>query len=312
MPTVDLPGNAIDQHRFGLHRQAEVVGQAGDLAVLHAGIRLELVGRDDRSRMNLRRPRLRPRTRGTSLRAAARLPSARARRSCVRPSGASSSACGGKRVGAALALGRQFLGIGQRQCRRGRRRRASDRRRGSGARRRRFECGRGCADHRGRFGRLGRRRLRRLGRRPLRQLLRRHFGGAAAAAVRISARPSAADRDASSALPAAGDRAVALRAASRHRRSTALIWSRAMSATAAKSRPNENCVARITARNSRVRIRMIEPVRFEIVGQQRRRARRRRSRRRGSPCRPRADCRRSARGTTDTQQKSSPAPTTLV
>ena len=48
-----LAGNAIDQHRLGLHRQAEVVGQAGDLAVFHAGVRLELVGRDDRARVNL-------------------------------------------------------------------------------------------------------------------------------------------------------------------------------------------------------------------------------------------------------------------
>ena len=31
-----LAGDAIDQHRLGLHRQAEVVGEAGDLAVLHA------------------------------------------------------------------------------------------------------------------------------------------------------------------------------------------------------------------------------------------------------------------------------------
>ena len=53
MPTVDLPGNAIDQHRLGLHRQAQIVGEAGDLAVLHAGVRLELVGRDDRARMDL-------------------------------------------------------------------------------------------------------------------------------------------------------------------------------------------------------------------------------------------------------------------
>ena len=48
-----LAGDAIDQHRLGLHRQAQVVGEAGDLAVLHAGVRLELVGRDDRARVDL-------------------------------------------------------------------------------------------------------------------------------------------------------------------------------------------------------------------------------------------------------------------
>ena len=53
MPTVDLPGDAIDQDRLGLHRQAEVVGEAGDLAVLHAGVRLELVGRDHRAGVDL-------------------------------------------------------------------------------------------------------------------------------------------------------------------------------------------------------------------------------------------------------------------
>ena len=81
-----LAGDAIDQHRLGLHRQAEVVGEAGDLAVLHAGVRLELVGRDDRARVDLDDRCLRPRTRGTSPRAGARRPSARARRSCARPS----------------------------------------------------------------------------------------------------------------------------------------------------------------------------------------------------------------------------------
>ena len=48
-----LARDAIDQHRFGLHREAEVVGEAGDLRVLHAGIRLELEGGDDRARMDL-------------------------------------------------------------------------------------------------------------------------------------------------------------------------------------------------------------------------------------------------------------------
>jgi hypothetical protein len=48
-----LPGDAIDQHRFGLHRQAQIVGQAGDLRVFHAGVRLELVGRDDGAGVDL-------------------------------------------------------------------------------------------------------------------------------------------------------------------------------------------------------------------------------------------------------------------
>ena len=48
-----LARDAIDDHRLGLHRQAEIVGQPGDLAVLHAGVRLELVGRHDRAGMNL-------------------------------------------------------------------------------------------------------------------------------------------------------------------------------------------------------------------------------------------------------------------
>ena len=90
-----LAGNAIDQHRLGLHRQAQVVGEAGDLRVLHAGVGLELERRDDRARDESARPSPRPRTRGTSPRAAAPSPSARARRSCARPSAASSSDAGG-------------------------------------------------------------------------------------------------------------------------------------------------------------------------------------------------------------------------
>ena len=53
MPTVDLPGDAIDEDRLGLHGQAEVIGEPGDLAVLHAGVGLELVGRDDRAGVDL-------------------------------------------------------------------------------------------------------------------------------------------------------------------------------------------------------------------------------------------------------------------
>ena len=84
-PDRGLARDAIDDHRLGLHRQAEVVGEAGDLAVLHAGVGLELVGRDDRARDGSARRCLRRRTRGTFPRAAARRPSARARRSSARP-----------------------------------------------------------------------------------------------------------------------------------------------------------------------------------------------------------------------------------
>ena len=104
-----LAGDAVDQHRLGLHRQAEVVGEAGDLAVLHAGVRLELVGRDDRARGGSGRPCLRPRTRGTSLRAAARRPSARARRSCARPWARRAAPAAAARRRRSLLLGRHLL-----------------------------------------------------------------------------------------------------------------------------------------------------------------------------------------------------------
>ncbi len=52
-PDRGLAGDAIDQHGFGLHRQAQVVGQPGDLAVLHAGIGLELEGRHHRAGVDL-------------------------------------------------------------------------------------------------------------------------------------------------------------------------------------------------------------------------------------------------------------------
>ena len=45
-----LAGDAVDQHRLGLHREAQVVGEAGDLRVLHAGVGLELERRHDRAR----------------------------------------------------------------------------------------------------------------------------------------------------------------------------------------------------------------------------------------------------------------------
>ena len=49
-----LARNPINQYRLGLHREAQVVGQARDLAVLHAGFGLELECRDDGAGMNLR------------------------------------------------------------------------------------------------------------------------------------------------------------------------------------------------------------------------------------------------------------------
>ena len=48
-----LAGNAVDQHRLGLHRETQVVGEAGDLRVLHAGVGLELERRHDRPGMDL-------------------------------------------------------------------------------------------------------------------------------------------------------------------------------------------------------------------------------------------------------------------
>jgi hypothetical protein len=48
-----IAGDAVDEDRLGLHREAEVVGEAGDLAVLHAGVGLELERGDDRARMDL-------------------------------------------------------------------------------------------------------------------------------------------------------------------------------------------------------------------------------------------------------------------
>ena len=53
MPTVDLPGNAVNAHRFGFERQAQIVAESGDLRVLDAGFGLELERGDDRAGMNL-------------------------------------------------------------------------------------------------------------------------------------------------------------------------------------------------------------------------------------------------------------------
>ena len=46
--------DALDQDGFGLQRQAQIVGQPGNAAVLDAGLRLELVGGDDRPGIDLR------------------------------------------------------------------------------------------------------------------------------------------------------------------------------------------------------------------------------------------------------------------
>ena len=143
-----LAGDAIDQHRLGLHREAEIVGEAGDLAVLHAGVRLELVGRDDRARVNLddrsfdrelaalllEQPRPFHQLALVDLALGLRRVEQRHRR---------------ERVRALLALGRHLLRLGQRQRRRRRHRQLLDRRRGSGLGRRRLERRGGRADHRG-------------------------------------------------------------------------------------------------------------------------------------------------------------------
>ena len=52
-PDGGLAGDAVDEHGLGLHGEAEVIGEPRDLAVLHAGVGFELVGRDDRAGVNL-------------------------------------------------------------------------------------------------------------------------------------------------------------------------------------------------------------------------------------------------------------------
>ena len=288
-----LAGNAIDQHRLGLHRQAEVVGEAGDLAVFHAGVGLELVGRDDRTRVDLHdrafdrelaallfeQPRAFHQLALVDLALGLRRIEQRQRR---------------ERVGApSCARPAAFSGSGSGSGRRGRHRPLDCRRR-RGLRRRRLERrGRG-ADHRRRAGRLRRRRL--LGARaPGSARPASAARAAAATSAGSSARPclpasrsracprGSACRGASSALPAAASRAASLRAARAARRASASHWSAIIEPIAANSRPNENCVDRMTARNSSVRIRMIEPVRFRYsassAGEQRCRC----SRRRGTP-----------------------------
>ena len=46
--------HALNQNALRAHRQAQVVGEAGDAAVLHSRFRLELVGGDNRPRIDLR------------------------------------------------------------------------------------------------------------------------------------------------------------------------------------------------------------------------------------------------------------------
>ena len=152
-----LAGDAVDQHRLGLHRQAEVVGEAGDLAVLHPGVRLELVGGDDRARVDLHdrafdrelaallleQPRPFHQLALVDLPLALRRVEQRQRRERVRPP---------------LALGRQLVRLGQRQRRGRRHRRLLIAGGGVGLRRGGLQRCRGGADHRG-----GARRLRRNG-----------------------------------------------------------------------------------------------------------------------------------------------------
>ena len=49
-----LAGHALDEDALGAQRQAEIVGEAGDAAVLDAGFGLELEGRDHRAGIDLR------------------------------------------------------------------------------------------------------------------------------------------------------------------------------------------------------------------------------------------------------------------
>ena len=69
-----LAGDAVDEDRLGLHGEAQVVGQPGDLRVLHAGVGFELERGDDRTRMNLDDRALRPQIRGTFPRGGGRRP----------------------------------------------------------------------------------------------------------------------------------------------------------------------------------------------------------------------------------------------
>ena len=54
MPTVLLPAMRSIRMLSALQRQAQVVGESGDAAVLDASLGLELKGRDDRAWIDLR------------------------------------------------------------------------------------------------------------------------------------------------------------------------------------------------------------------------------------------------------------------
>jgi hypothetical protein len=54
MPTVDFARHALDQNALGFQRQAEIVGEIGDAAVLDSGFRLEFERRDHRAGIDLR------------------------------------------------------------------------------------------------------------------------------------------------------------------------------------------------------------------------------------------------------------------
>ena len=242
-----LAGDAIDQHRLGLHREAEVVGEAGDLRVLHAGVRLELEGRDDRARMDLDDAAFDRELAALSPRAGARRPSARARRSCARSSArraapaaaARSRPCGARRAPWRAAPDRPAAAAARAwspsaasaartiwRCQTPARRRA--RRRASRVR---------PASRRP--GRSGFEQPRRPGdrRRP-------PFFVCFAMTSR---------------------RCFSRRRSSRHARNDPIAFappSRAPSMTAPKKRPNENCVDMMIARKISVRMTIIEPVRL--------------------------------------------------
>ena len=54
MPIVDFPGNALNQNRFGLQREAQILSQADDAAVFDSRFRLEFEGGNHRTGIDLR------------------------------------------------------------------------------------------------------------------------------------------------------------------------------------------------------------------------------------------------------------------
>ncbi len=147
-----LSRDAIDEDRLGLHRQAQVVGQPRDLAVLDAGVGFELVRRDDRTGVDLHHVPFDRELAALLL----ELPGAVHQLPLVDflfTPGRVEQRERRLRVGAALSirrfLRRQLLGIRQRQCRLHRRvGRSLDRRR-CGPRRGRAKRRSGGADHGG-------------------------------------------------------------------------------------------------------------------------------------------------------------------